>query len=66
MFGAVKLTKTSYQDKYTYSGYGIEFDSCSFFSVPNFDWGKNVVIFEVDKNSSVRIDNDNVLIISFQ
>ena len=26
------------------------------FSVPNFDSGKNVVIFEVDNSSSVRID----------
>ena len=29
----------------------------SFSSIPNFDWGKNVIIFGVDISSSVHIDN---------
>ena len=37
-FGAVKITKNSDTDKYSYSGYGIGFDSRSLFSIPNFDW----------------------------
>ena len=31
LFGAVKLTKNTYQDNCSYSGYGIGFDSCSLF-----------------------------------
>ena len=34
-------------------------DSSSLFSMPNFDWGKNVIIFGVDMSSSVHIDNKN-------
>ena len=37
LFGNVKITKNSNPDKYCYSGYEIEFDSCSLFSIPNFD-----------------------------
>ena len=37
LFGAVKLTKNTDPDKYSYSGYGIGFNSCSLFSIPNFD-----------------------------
>ena len=55
LFGAVKLTKNPDPDKYSYSGYGIGFDSRSLFSVPNFDCGKNVVIFGVDNSSSVHM-----------
>ena len=29
----------------------------SLFSVPNFDWSKNVVIFGVANSSSVHVDN---------
>ena len=57
MFGAVKLTKNADPDKNSYSGYGIGFDSCSVFSILNFDWGKNVLIFGEDNSSSVHIDN---------
>ena len=46
LFGAVKLAKNVDPDKYSYSGYGIGFDSSSFFSIPNFDWGKNVNFLE--------------------
>ena len=31
LFGAVKLTKNANPNKYSYSGYGIEIDSCSLF-----------------------------------
>ena len=44
LFGAVKITKNGDPDKYSYSGYGSGFDSCSFFSIPNFDWSKNALI----------------------
>ena len=33
LFGTVKLTKNADKDKYKYSGYGVEFDSCSEFSL---------------------------------
>ena len=42
LFGAVKLTKNSYPDKYSYSGSGI---------------GKNAMIFGVDNSSSQHADN---------
>ena len=45
LFGAVKLTKNANPNKYSYSGYNVGFDSRSIFSIPNFDWGKNVIIF---------------------
>ena len=38
LFGAVKSTKNANPDKYPYSGYGIWFDSCSLFSLSNFNW----------------------------
>ena len=40
-----------------YSGFSIGFDSPSLFSFPYFDLGKNVVIFGVDNNSSVLVDD---------
>ena len=57
LFGAVKLTKISDIDKYKYSGYGIGFDGHVFFSHPTGRTGKNTIIFEVDMNSSLHIDN---------
>ena len=59
LFGNVKITKNTDPDKYNYSRYGIVFDSRSLFSVPNFDWGKNVIIFGVDMSSSMHTDNKN-------
>ena len=59
LFGDVKITKNADPDKYSYSGHGVGFDSRSYFSIRNFDWGKNVVIFEIDMSSSVHIDNKN-------
>ena len=57
MFGAVKLTKNFDPDKYSYSGYATGFHFCSLFLFPNFDWGKNVVIFGVGNSSSVHVDS---------
>ena len=57
LFGNVKITKNADPDKYSYSGYGIGFDSHSIFSIPNFHWGKNVIIFGVGMSSSVHTDN---------
>ena len=57
LFESVNITKNAYTDKYSYSGYGIGFDSRWIFSVRNFDWGKNVVIFGLDMSSSVHINN---------
>ena len=62
MFGYVKLIKNTDPYKYSYSGYGNGFDSHSIFSLPNFDWGKNVIIFGVDMSLSVHIDNYNNII----
>ena len=33
------------------------------FYFPNFEWGKNVAIFEVDMNSSVHANNKNEKIV---
>ena len=45
LFGAVKLTKNAYPDKYRYSRYGSGFNSRSIFLISNFDFGKNVFFF---------------------
>ena len=57
MFRNVKIAKNADPNKYSYSGYRIEFDYRSFFSIPNFDCGKNVIIFGVDISFSVRTNN---------
>ena len=59
LLGNVKITKNVDPNKYSYSEYGIGFDSDSFFSIPNFDWGKNAIIFGVDIRSSVHANNKN-------
>ena len=46
-------------NKYSYSRYVIGFDSRSIFSIPNFDWGKNIIIFGVDMNLFVHDNNKN-------
>ena len=57
MSGNVKITENVHPDKYSYSRYGIRFDSCSDFSIRNFDWAKYVIGFEGDMGPSVQIDN---------
>ena len=37
------LTNNTDPDKYGYSSYGIEFDTRSQFSIPNGEWGRNVI-----------------------
>ena len=59
LFGVAKLFMNGDPYKYSYSGYGISFDSRSLFSVPNFDWGKNAIIFGVGMSSSVHANNKN-------
>ena len=56
LFGYIKLTKTAEINKYGYSWYGIGFDRETSFSFGN-DFDKNVIIFEVDMSSSIKIDN---------
>ena len=62
----VKLAKNADPDKYVYIGYGIGFDSRSEFSLPDNRVDKNAIIFGVDMNSSVHINNlkDDILILS--
>ena len=57
LFGAVNLTKNANVNKYKYSGYGIAFDRTSSFSFSGGGNGQNVIIFGVDMNSSVHVDN---------
>ena len=45
--GAIKLNKNADPNEYSYSGYGIRFDSHSLFSIPNFDWGKMLLFLEL-------------------
>ena len=56
MLGAVKLSKNTHSNKYSYSDYGIGFHSCSVFSIRNSDCGKNPITFGVDTSSSAHID----------
>ena len=64
LFGGVKLAKNADMDKYVYSGYGMEFDSRSEFSLLDGTIGKNVIIFGVHMSSSVHVDNiGNVIIV---
>ena len=55
LFGAIKLTKNADVDKYKYFGYDIGFDGKGFFSHGSFR--NNAIIFVVDMNSSVHINN---------
>ena len=63
LIGSVKITKNADPNKYFSSVYGIRFDSCSLFSISNFDWAKNVIIFGVDISSSVHANNKNKVIL---
>ena len=61
LFGGVKLAENAEQDKYVYSDYGIGFALPPLFPLPNFDCGKNVIIFGVDMGSSVHINNKKMI-----
>ena len=64
MFGNAEITKNADRDKYSYARYEIGFGSCSLFSIPNFDWGKNATIFGIDMSLSVHTDNKNKYILT--
>ena len=51
------MTKNTDIEKYGYSVYGIGFDRRSRFSFPGGGFGQNILIFGVDRFSSVHIDN---------
>ena len=57
LFGGVTFTKNADPDKYSYFGYGISFHVCGTSSLPNGNFGKNVVKFGADMSSPVHIDN---------
>ena len=57
LFGGVKITKNAIPDKYSYSGYGIEFNTRGYHSLSDGGIGKSVIIFGINLNSSVHIDN---------
>ena len=57
LFGAVSITKNADIDKNKYSGYRIRFDRTGIYSLPDSSFGRNVVTFGVDMNSSVHVDN---------
>ena len=65
MFGAVSLTKHIDMDQYKYSGYGIGFDRKGEFSFGSNGFGRNVIIFRADMNSSVHANNrtKNILVL---
>ena len=62
LFGAVTLTKNDI-DKYRYSAYGIGFDRRSSFSFPGGGFGQSIIVFGVDMNSSIHIDNNGKYIL---
>ena len=51
------MTKNADVNNYKYSGYGTGFDRTSRFSFPGGGNGQNVILFGVDMNSSVHVDN---------
>ena len=51
------MTKNADVNNYKYSGYGIGFDRTSRFSFPGDGNGQNVILFGVDMNLSVHVDN---------
>ena len=57
MFEGVKLTKNADPDKYSFSSYGIGFDTQVEYLLPDASIGENVIIFGDFISSSVNIDN---------
>ena len=53
----IKLIKNVDPDKYSYSGYGIGFNTFGEYSLTGSTVGKNVIIFGVDMNPAVYIHN---------
>ena len=65
MFGRVKLTENADGEKYSYSRYGIGFNSCSLCSYLGINLGENVIIFGVDDSSSLHTVNKKKDILLF-
>ena len=57
MFGAAKLTINADPDKYKYSAYGMEFDSCSEFLLADGSMGNYFITFGANMNLSACIGN---------
>ena len=57
LFGGIKFAKNADPDKYVYSSYGIEFYSCSDFSLSDGSMGKNIITFGANMSPSAHIDN---------
>ena len=58
LFGGVKITKNATDtSKHNYEEYGICFDEGGMFSMGNINNGRNVLIFEVHKNSAIHSNN---------
>ena len=55
--GAIKITKSTDNSKYSYGGYGIRFDAKSDFTTGNITNGQNVTIFGVDMPFSSHSNN---------
>ena len=56
LFAAVEFTENVDPDNYSYSGYGVGFDSSSPFSILN-SYGKNFIYFGVENRSSVHTED---------
>ena len=57
LFGAARLVRNTGIDKYKYSGYDIGFGMKGIFGFSATGFARNVVIFEVHRNSSPHIDS---------
>ena len=58
LFSAVKKVKNEDIDKYEYFGCGVGFGMRGTFSFPTGGFGKNVIIFGLDMNSFLHLDNN--------
>ena len=57
LFGVVELTKNADPGKYSCSSYGIGFNKCIEYSLPDNSVGKNIIL-GADMSLSVHIDNN--------
>ena len=57
LFGVLKLTRNVDPGKYGYSSFAIGFDTHSEFLLPDGEFGKNIVVVDVDSSLSVHADN---------
>ena len=57
LFRSVKLINDAAIEKCKYTGYCIELESCSEFLFTDRNYGRNVIIFGPDMNSSVHADS---------